>query len=77
MTCIDSDFLPPASLHLVYVGDRDADAGENVCCRLADLEARRKDGIVSRDRYFAVRGHAAAAYVHDFFESRVHQCKSL
>ena len=72
MTDVDRDFLAPAGLHLVNVGDRDADTGEDVCRRLADPEARGKDGIVSRNRYFAVLGHAAAANAHDFFESRVH-----
>ena len=54
MTDVDRDFLAPAGLHLVDVGDRDADAGEDVRRRLADLEARGKDGIVARDRDFAV-----------------------
>ena len=72
MAHVDGDFLALAGLHLVDVGDRDADAGENVRRRLADLEARRKDGVASADRYFAVGGHAAAAYAHDFFESGVH-----
>src|SRR3972149_5422431 len=76
MTDGDRRFLAPAGLHLVNVGDRDADSGENVCRRLADLEARRKNGIMSRNRYFTVLGHAAAANAYDFFESRVHKFKS-
>ena len=71
MTDVNRDFLAPACLQLVNVGDRDADTGEDVCRRLADLEARGKDGIMPRNRYLAVLGHAAAANAHDFFESRV------
>ncbi|MNC85224.1 hypothetical protein D3C83_08140 [compost metagenome] len=72
MTDVDGDFLALAGLHLVDVGDRDADAGEDVRRRLADLEARGKDRVIARDRHFAVRGHAATAKAHDFFESGVH-----
>ncbi|MNC92673.1 hypothetical protein D3C83_91400 [compost metagenome] len=59
------------------VGDRDADTGENVRRRLADLEARGKDRILSLDRDFAILGHAAAAEAHDFFESGVHELESF
>ena len=72
MTDVDRDFLAPAGLHLVDVVDRDADGGEDVRCRLADPEARGKDGVISRDCYFAALAHAAATDGHHFFESGVH-----
>ena len=71
MTHVNRDFLPLAGLNLVNIGDRDADTGEDVGRRLTDLEARGKNGVVSRERYFAVRRHAAAADGHDFFESGI------
>jgi hypothetical protein len=72
MTNVDSDFLAPPGFDLMYVGDCDADSAKYICRRLADLETRRIDRIVSVNRYFAIRRHAAAAYIHNFFESRVH-----
>jgi len=47
MTHVDRDFLAPAGLHLVNVGDCDTDTGKDVCRCLADLEARGEDGIMS------------------------------
>jgi signal transduction histidine kinase len=74
---VDGNLLALAGLHLVDVGDRDADAGEDVRGRLADLEARIEDGIFAGDADFALRGHAAAANAHDFFKTRVHRLESL
>ena len=48
MTNVDRDFLAPPGFDLMYVGDCDADSAEDICRRLADLETRRIDRIVSR-----------------------------
>ena len=72
MADVDGDFLAFAGLHLVNVSDGNADTGEDVCRRLADPEARGKDGILPGNRYLAVLGQAAAADAHDLFESQVH-----
>jgi len=73
MTDVNGDFLAPAGLHLVNVGARDADTGEDVRRRLADSEAHGKDWISSLYRYFAGLGHIAAATAHYFFKTWIHQ----
>jgi hypothetical protein len=72
MPHLDRDLLPSAGLDFVDIGHCDADPGEDIRRRLSDLEARGKDGIMSRDRDFAASRHTAAANAHEFLKTWIH-----